>query len=224
MKSFPLQKGLFVVFEGIDGSGKTSIAQGLYQQLIASSFPALLTKEPGGSPLGTTLRKILQEQKSALNEKTEFLLFAADRAQHIQEVIIPALHDKKIIICDRFTDSSVVYQGYGRGICQEMIKKINDWVTQSIKPDIIFYIVIDSITAQKRMQQRGKLSSFDKESIDFFERLLQGYEQEFFNAPHVIKLDGKQPLNNLIEQTFNYLITWIHTHAAPTNSIIHKRA
>src|SRR5438067_1616217 len=109
-------QGMLITIEGIDGSGKSTLAKNLYQHLIANDVDALLTREPGATPLGKALRTILQEKNVAVCDQAEYLLFAADRAQHFKDTIIPALAKGTVVISDRMADSSLVYQGYGRGL------------------------------------------------------------------------------------------------------------
>jgi dTMP kinase len=186
-----LQKGLLIAVEGIDGAGKSTLAHTLNLALIAHGFKTLLTKEPGGSRLGSHLRSFLQEQDIAITAKAEYLLFAADRAQHIAQIIEPALLEKKIVISDRLSDSSIVYQGYGRDVSIEHIKNINDWVMNGHKADITIYLKIPPAEAHKRLISRGKkLTNFEQESSLFVERLAYGFEQLYANRSDVITLDG----------------------------------
>ncbi|MFA6065713.1 MAG: dTMP kinase [Candidatus Babeliaceae bacterium] len=183
-----LQRGILITFEGLDGSGKTTVIQ----QVQAHFGQSLVTQEPGGSSLGQAVRAIVHNPESNLDYTAEYLLFAAARAQHIKEVIRPALAAKKIILCDRMGDSSLAYQGYGRGVDLEHIKKINEWVMAGIQPDLTFYIDIDHADARARIHARGELTSFEQEKYDFFERVLQGYTTIFQHAAHVKKIDGSQ--------------------------------
>lgn len=203
-----LKKGLLVVLEGIDGSGKTLLAKNLFEQL-QESFKVLLTKEPGGSQLGQYLRTILQDRPFPVNAKAEFLLYAADRAQHFTEVVMPALAENSLIISDRMNDSSVVYQGYGRGLDIATIQAINTWAMNSIKPDLTIYVRIDAETARKRLVERGKLSVFDQESLAFFEKLIEGFEQLYKNRKNVIILDGTFTPEELAQRTKEKIIAWI---------------
>lgn len=186
-----MNKGLLVVLEGIDGCGKSLLAQNLEQELKNKNIPVVLTKQPGGSQLGVDLRKILQENKNTVCPIAEYLLFAADRAQHIKDVIIPELKNNKIIISDRMADSSLAYQGYGRNLDIEKIKLINNWAMQNIEPDIIFYIKIDINTAKERILKRHEeLTSFEKEKETFWQKVITGYEEIFANKKNIITLDG----------------------------------
>ena len=185
------KKGLLISIEGIDGSGKSLLAKNLHQAMLAKQYDVILTKEFGATPLGAKLRKILHEEKKDVCDLAEYLLIAADRAQHFDQVVVPALSQNKIIISDRMADSSLAYQGYGRGIDIEMIKKVNTWAMQSITPDLTFFVEIDIKTALERVDKRQeKLTSFEKEKTDFWQKVSNGYEQIFKTKTNVIKLDG----------------------------------
>ncbi|MEX0939798.1 MAG: dTMP kinase [Candidatus Babeliales bacterium] len=204
-----LERGIIIALEGIDGSGKTVLANSIFKALATESFSVLLTKEPGGSEIGKKIREMLQHQNLPIVPKAEYLLFAADRAQHFTEVIIPELARNKIIISDRLADSSVVYQGYAQDLDINMIKQINHWAMDGIEPDIVFYVEIEGLIAQKRREQRGAMSEFDKKSEMFFKKLIAGYETEFKNRNNVITLDGNKPTAILTQQAIDYIHSWI---------------
>lgn len=150
-----------------------------------------MTKEPGDTTLGQKLRHILHEEKEHVCDLSEYLLFASDRAQHFTQIVIPALKQNKIVISDRMADSSLAYQGYGRGLNLEMIKSVNKWAMQNIEPDLTFYIKIDAKTAFDRIKKRNKtLTSFEKEKLEFWNKVLFGFEQIFKNRKNVITIDG----------------------------------
>src|SRR6266404_7608583 len=135
-----LHKGILIVIEGIDGSGKSTLAHNLSTSLQQQGFDIVLTKEPGASEIGKEIRKIIQTQNIAFCSKAEYLLFAADRAQHFAELIIPALEQKKLIISDRMSDSSLAYQGYGNGLDLDMVHTINRWTMHNITTDITIFV------------------------------------------------------------------------------------
>lgn len=199
-------KGKFITIEGIDGSGKSTLSiplKGYIEKWTGRSVQ--LTKEPGGSQLGQQLRSILQTQPDPICDKAEYLLFAADRAQHFEQVILPALEQGKIVISDRWADSSVAYQGYGRGLDVNTIKTINAWATNNLVPDLTFYIKIDTKTAMTRVMLRNqKLTYFEQEKVDFWDRAVRGYEELYASRNNVIYLDGNstpvQILNCLREK------------------------
>lgn len=205
-----LSRGILCAIEGIDGSGKTLLASNIYTALLLEKFPVLLTKEPGGSSLGAYLREILQKQPVPISAQAEYLLYAADRAQHFDEVIIPALKKNMLILSDRLDDSSLVYQGYGRGLSLEMICKINQWAMKNIKPDLILYVKIDASTAQKRLVQRGKVSVFDQKSIKFFTTLSNKFDTLYAKRNNVMFLDGTRSPEALQQQALTGILQWIH--------------
>ena len=208
-----LKRGILIAIEGIDGSGKSTLARNLYTTLQEQNIPTLLTKEPGATPLGEKLRTLLHEKPCAICPKAEYLLFAADRAQHMATVIQPALEKNYLVLSDRMGDSSVVYQGYARGLDTEIIKQINDWAMNSIKPDLIFYVQLSAYQAIERIKQRNKpLTSFEKEGITFIQSLVNGFNILYNNDPHVVCLDGTMPPAVLTKQALDALFLWIDTH------------
>ncbi len=205
-----LKRGILIAIEGIDGSGKTSLSNSLYQKFTNNGFSVLITKEPGGSLLGKKLRTILQEGSIPRCPKAEYLLFAADRAQHFQEVIIPALQQKKIVISDRLSDSSLVYQGYGRNVDLAMINDINQWTMEYIQPDLVCFISLDPTTARERLHSRQEaLSTFDQETYEFVQKLIVGFETVFKNNKLVIRLDGEQSQQQIAHSAFESILQWI---------------
>lgn len=188
-----LKQGILISVEGIDGSGKSTLANKLRDKLQQNNLDVILTYEPGDSALGKHLRKMLQERDFDMCGKSEFFLFASDRAQHFESVIIPNLKKNKIIISDRMGDSSVAYQGYGRGENIDMIKTINTWATQDIKPDITLYIKVSLELALQRLKKRkSKPTAFEKEKEKFTKKLIKGFEEIFQDRKDVITLDGDQ--------------------------------
>lgn len=207
-----LKDGILISIEGVDGSGKSTLAHNLKQSLMKHNVPVVLTKEPGGSTLSTQLREILQTQPTPLESKAEFLLFAADRAQHFHDVILPNVQQNKIVISDRMADSSVVYQGYGRGLDIQMIRTINNWAMQCTHPDITFYIKIPLIVAKQRIAQRKELSVFEKKDEHFLKKLIDGFDTIFKDKKHAILLDGTQDQETLTNQATEIIMQWIQQH------------
>ena len=205
-----LKQGILLSIEGIDGSGKSTLANKLRDKLQKEAFDVILTYEPGDSALGKHLRKILHERDFEICGKSEFFLFASDRAQHFKSVIMPNLKENKIIISDRMGDSSVAYQGYGRGEDIEMIKNINNWAMQNREPDIILYIKVPIETALQRLKKRkGRPTSFEQEKEKFVKKLVAGFEQMFKDRKNVITLDGQQPADILVKSAYANIKQWI---------------
>jgi len=173
------KKGILITFEGIDGSGKSSAARAV-SDMLSSDWPVVLTREPGATQLGTFVRNLLQNRTFNLDAKSEFLLFAADRAQHFSELVLPALTAGKVVLSDRMADSSYAYQGYGRGLDPQMIASVNEWAMQGYEPDLTIYLTIDYESASARLTQRDeKKTVFEKEQKEFFDRVAQGFEAAF---------------------------------------------
>ncbi len=199
--------GLLVNIEGIDGSGKSTLIHNVHALLTATEQEVILTKEPGGTELGIELKKILQQKDEPIGAMTEFLLFATDRAQHFEQIVMPALVADKIVISDRMADSSLAYQGYGRGVDTDMITLINAWAMRNIAPDITIYVMLDPETAFTRFTERGSdLSSFEKEKKEFWQRVISGYETIFAKRKNVIQLDGTLAPDTIAQQACEAII------------------
>lgn len=198
--------GSFITLEGIDGSGKSTLAKNLAQALQHQGKSVLLTKEPGGSKLGVTVRKILHEQPEPLEAVSEFLLFAADRAEHFRKIIIPALEKNITVISDRCADSSVAYQGYGRGLDVNFITYVNSIAMVGIIPTLTIFISLDPHIAFARIQERSnQLTSIESRGPEYLERVQNGFKTLFKNRSHVLHLDGRLTQEAMLNKTLEYL-------------------
>lgn len=205
-------RGLLITLEGIDGSGKSTLAHAIENALAQRTIPVILTREPGGSELGKHLRSMLQERSVALCPKAEFLLFAADRAQHFHDVIIPNLQKSMIVISDRMADSSLVYQGFGRGLDLQFIQMVNAWSMNDITPHLTIYLKISPSQARERLALRSPhLTAFEKDVDDLRERLVHGFETIFANRSNVITLDATQSIEQLTNQAIDAIIPLLKT-------------
>jgi len=170
--------GTFITLEGGDGSGKTTLIQAIERKLQQSGHQVMVTREPGGIPIAEAIRAIiLGRENTAMDPRTEALLYAAARRQHLAEKVMPALERGIDVICDRFVDSSLVYQGIGRGIGIEPIWEINRFATEGCMPDLTIYLDIDPQIGLQRIQanENRELNRLDLESIAFHERVREGY-------------------------------------------------
>jgi dTMP kinase len=174
----------FITFEGVDGSGKTTQLKAVESYLIARGRSCISTREPGGTSLGRLIRQaLLEDGKQPVASPAELFLYLADRAQHVQEVILPALEQGKVVLCDRHTDSTLAYQGYGRGIELGMLRSLNDIANRGIRPDLtlLFDCPVEiglSRTAQRRSQvgtKRSREDRFEREKIEFHEKVRKGF-------------------------------------------------
>lgn len=163
---------MLITFEGGEGAGKTTLINKLYAHLQSRGHAVLLTHAPGGTPLGKALRQLLLAQVD-LSSRAELLLFLADRAQHVDEVIRPALQDRKIVLCDRFYDSTVAYQGYGRGFPIAWVEKLALFAAEGLKPHLTIYLDIDPRVGLARI--RGEKDRIERESLVFHDTLRAAY-------------------------------------------------
>lgn len=163
---------MFISFEGIDKSGKSTQASLLFNYLKKKGYSVIKTREPGGSSIGKEIEKILLFSEKEIDGVSELFLFLADRAYHVKKVIKPALKEGKIVISERFGDATVAYQGYGRGLNISWIKELNKIATRDIFPDITFLLDIDPFLSQKRAIKRDRI---EKEEIKFHQRVREGY-------------------------------------------------
>ena len=181
-----MKKGLFITFEGADGCGKTTQIQLLDEYLQSKGYKTLLTREPGAKGLGTKLREILLHYDGEVSSKCESFLFLADRAQHIDCIIKPALNEGVIVLCDRHTDSTVAYQGYGRGLDIEEINHLNNIATGGLKPDLTILLDVDIETSMQRVgKEKDRMES---SGVEFFNKVRQGFLEISKKEPSRVKV------------------------------------
>lgn len=186
----------FITFEGVEGAGKTTLAQRLAQWLQTQNRTVLLTREPGGSELGKQLRPVILNQM--LDAYAELFLFLADRRQHTLQYILPALEQGVWVLCDRYADSTLVYQGYGRGLEIELIRRLNALATDGLQPDLTLLIDIPIETALARAEAPNR---FEAEALEFHQRIREGYLQEAAREPQrFVILNGAEPPETLLQQ------------------------
>ncbi|MDD3593205.1 MAG: dTMP kinase [Candidatus Gastranaerophilales bacterium] len=194
------KKGLFITFEGADGSGKTTQVNKVKEYLENKGYKCLLTREPGGSELGAEIRKILLHYDGYVDSLCELLLYMADRAQHVKTVIIPAIERGEIVLCDRHTDSSVAYQGYGRGLDIERIVKLNEIATDGLVPDLTILYDVETDTAMTRVGETK--DRLEQEGYAFHKKLRLGYlelAKRFAQRFEII--DANKNIDEVFEQT-----------------------
>lgn len=205
-------QGKLIVFEGTEGSGKTTQIGLLYQWLRCRTPRVALTREPGGTPLGEKLRQILLADSST-KEMTELLLYAADRAQHVEEFIKPRLAAGTLVLCDRFTDSTVAYQGYGRGLSLSTIAQLNQIATFGLQSDLTLWLDLDVEVGLVRTRQRGTADRMEAADLEFHRRVDRGFAQLTKDHPdRIIRVDasGSQSQVQAHIQTIitEYLAKW----------------
>lgn len=170
---------MFITLEGPEGSGKSTQLSLLAAFLEESGYSVVATREPGGTDIGDQIRDVLHDvRNTAMKPETEFLLYSASRAQLVREVINPALADKKVVLCDRFADSTIAYQGYGRGLDLEALRAITRFATGGLVPDITFLLDIDVQEGlNRRINGADEMNRLDLEAIAFHQRVRDGYHQ-----------------------------------------------
>lgn len=196
--------GYFITIEGTDGAGKTTQIQLLTQYLKESGYTVVVTREPGGTPCSEKIRELLLDTKnSGLCDMAEVLLYAAARAQHVREKIVPAIEQGSIVICDRFLDSSIAYQGYGRGLGIEMVETINEYATGGMKPHKTFYLELAPEKGITRKQKEAGhcLDRMEQQTMTFHKRVYEGYRQLCIKYPDRIKkIDASKSIEEIQKQ------------------------
>ncbi len=207
-----MAQGRFITFEGIDGCGKTTQLRILAARLREAGREVVETVEPGGTETGRQIRKILLDPaNTAIHPRTELLLYFASRAQNVEEVIRPALAAGHLVLCDRFTDSTLAYQGYGRGLSAGIVHDLDRVACQGLKPDCTVLIDIDIETsmarAKKRNQRTGpEESRIDEEGSEFHSNVRRGYlEIAAADSPRFLVIDGRAPVATVAERVWEAL-------------------
>ncbi|MBD2495962.1 dTMP kinase [Nostoc sp. FACHB-280] len=199
--------GKLIVFEGVEGCGKTTQMQLCCQWLESLGISVIVTREPGGTELGVHLRRLLLEKSEdkPVADVTELLLYAADRAQHVEQELKPNLASGKYILCDRYTDSTVAYQGYGRGLNMSLIEKLNDIATSGLTSDLTIWLDVDvEVGFSRKHKDAAGLDRIEQETIAFHRRVQQGYSQLAAAHPsRIVRVDGslsKETVSSFIQE------------------------
>lgn len=198
---------MFISFEGTEGVGKTTLIRKIHQYFEQQGKEVVLTREPGGTPLAEQIRSLLLavNHEEQMSHDTELLLIYAARAQHLQQVIIPALNAGKIVLSDRFTDASFAYQCSGRGLSQEKLQLLNQTFVAKM-PNITFWLDAPIELGMTRARERGALDRFEQEKLSFFAKVREGYEALWQAEPERMKrLDATQNADVVFEDALQYL-------------------
>ncbi len=199
-----MPQGLFITFEGADGCGKTTQIKLIDEYLRNRGYKTLLTREPGSVGLGEKVREILLNYDGEVSPTCESFLFLADRAQNIDCIIKPAIKNGTIVLCDRHTDSTIAYQGYGRGVNIDELTRLNNIATGGMKPDLTFVFDVDIETSQTRVgTEKDRMESAGRE---FFERVRQGFLEIAKSEPERVKvIDSTQSIENIHKRVTEYV-------------------
>ena len=198
----------FITFEGSEGCGKTTQVQKLAERLARSGVTHLVTREPGGTPIGETIRELLQFalHNSSMTPETELFLFEASRSQLVREIIKPALERGICVIADRFFDSTTVYQGAARTLDRELIERLNTFAVGDCIPDVTFVLDVDAATAKSRMQGPRKTDRMEQQPAEFYERVREGYRALAKREPsRVVLIDGSRTTDEIENEIWKIL-------------------
>ncbi|WAA09506.1 dTMP kinase [Fervidibacillus albus] len=214
-------KGLFITVEGPEGAGKTTVLKMLTEELKDEGYPIVYTREPGGIPIAEKIREIiLDKNHTEMDPKTEALLYAAARRQHLVEKIIPEINKGNLVLCDRFIDASIVYQGYARGIGMDSVYMINEFAVENVMPDLTVYFDIEPETGLRRIHQHREteLNRLDLEDVQFHRRVREGYILLLRQYPdRMKKIDANQPLDAVKRDVKQLVTDYFQMRSFPNN-------
>ena len=200
---------LFITLEGPEGSGKSSVMEKVYERLLSEGYQIVKTREPGGTPIGEQIRNvILNQDNTKMDIRTECLLFAASRRQHLVEKIWPSLKQGKLVFCDRYLDSSLAYQGYARKLGIDNVLNVNLFATENTYPDLtLFFDVAPEIGLERINKNHNReVDRLDVEKLEFHKNVYQGYITLLNMYPERIKrIDASKPFNEVVEDTYNLI-------------------
>ncbi|MFA6627248.1 MAG: dTMP kinase [Bacilli bacterium] len=208
-------RGFLITFEGTEGSGKTTIIESILQMLLSNGYDAIKTREPGGSIISEEIRQTILDPKNIqMDAKTEALLYAASRRQHLIEVILPAIEQHKIVLCDRYIDSSLAYQGWARGIGVDEVYILNQFAIHEQMPDLTLYIDVRPEVGLSRIcTNHRKQDRLDMESLSFHQLVYEGYEDVLRRFPkRVVRINGEQFLDKVTHDAHIALLSFLETH------------
>ena len=200
----------FITFEGGECSGKTTIIESLIKKLEELNIKYITTREPGGIRIAEDIRNIILDVKNTeMTPECEALLYAASRMQHLSQKVIPAINDGNVVICDRFLDSSLVYQGYARGLGIDKVLTINSFALDYL-PGLTLFIDVTPDVALKRMSGRNKADRLDLETMDFHQKVYEGYQLVYKKYPERIKrVDGNQELDKVVKDCVDIVLDYL---------------
>ncbi len=197
-----MNKGILIAFEGSDGAGKSTALRALAAHLEEEKIPFITTREPGGSPLAEKIRALLLDPENEIDGRTEALLYAASRRDHLKSTILPAMEQGKVVLTDRFLDSSLAYQGAGRELGEDVVEQLNDFGLEGFRPDAILFYDLDPQIGKARIEARGDMNRLDMESLAFFHRVCDGFAGLLRDHPdRYIVIDASQSMDDVAKDT-----------------------
>ncbi len=201
---------MFISIEGPEGSGKTSVINAVVARLIKEGFPIVFTREPGGTPIAEAIRSVILDKKNtALDARAEALLYAASRRQHLVEKVWPSLKEGKIVLCDRFIDSSLAYQGGGRGLGVDAVLNINLFATEGVFPDLTLLFDIEPEVGLKRINasRKREVNRLDLEKLSFHQQVRSTFLSLAKNEPkRFVIIDASQPFEHVLDEAYRIIL------------------
>ncbi|MGH7273617.1 MAG: dTMP kinase [Nitrospiria bacterium] len=204
-------KGILITFEGIEGSGKSSQMAALAESLVQRGWKVLKTREPGGTKLGERIRNLLLDAlHQDMDPKTELLLYLASRVQHLKEIILPALQQGSVVLCDRFSEATLAYQGYGRGLELEKIKSLLRYATDERKPDLTILLDVEARQGLMRIGTRTSKDRLEREQLEFYDKVRQGYlKLAETNPRRIIIIDASLDFEKVAAQVLEIVVNFL---------------
>jgi dTMP kinase len=210
-------KGIFITLEGPDGSGKTTQVSKVAEYLTQHNIDFIQTREPGGTKISDEIRSLVLDPKhQEMHDLTEVLLYAASRAQHVHEKIIPALEQGKVVLCDRFVDASLAYQGFGLGVGEERVLQVNNIATSGLVPDRSYFVDVSPQVGRERMKVRygdGNLDRIEQKDFSYHDRVREGFQQIYANhKERIVRINGEQDPDTVFQEIAKDLDVLLANH------------
>ena len=193
-----LSRGVFIVLEGLDGSGKSTQAERLTDHLRRQGHGVRAVEEPGGTPEGEALREVLLRED--LTPLAELFLYEASRNQLVRRVIRPALEQGEVVVCQRYDYSTVAYQGYGRGLSLELIERLNEAATEGVRPDVVLFLDVPAEEGLRRLRDERRPDRIEDEGVRFLRRVERGYRELLRRCPEMVRIDATRPPEEVFEE------------------------
>lgn len=201
--------GLFITFEGGEGSGKSSAIKKIEEKLINAGYKVVITREPGGVSVSEQIRNVILDVNNAMSKETEALLYAASRTEHLYAKVIPLVNDNYIVLSDRYIDSSLAYQGYARGIGIEKVLEINMFAKEYL-PKVTYFFDVKPEVGLARIKGRDKIDRLDLETIEFHNKVYEGYNEVCRLYPERVKrINGERELELIVDEVFNDILKYL---------------
>lgn len=210
-------RGCLITFEGIEGSGKTTHLARLFDRLKQAGWDVVITREPGGTAVGESIRKLLLDSTIPdMNPKAELLLYLASRVQHLHQIILPALRQGKVVLCDRFSDATVAYQGYGRGLDLKQVIALQQFATDGLQPNLMILLDVETHRGLERIGNRTAKDRLEREQEDFYERVRQGYlKLARAKGSRAVVIDANLEMEKVADKLYETVLAFLTKNVVP---------